>query len=210
MTAFSAYASFATGCLGLLAGCTSSGAVSLPPNAADGARRFRIQHARPAGDHDGDGVDDAGDACPDALEEWNGDRDADGCPEGGRGLVRFDLETGEIDVLDPFALQVMRDPWFHETERRDVLQQIAFFLVAHPELGVEIREEHVEDVCPARSTLHEAQFLIEARGVDPRRIRAEDRMFDPHCARERSRPHPGGATDVVSRLEVRLLLPRRR
>ena len=197
--------------LGLLAGCKSS-STALPPNAADGARRFRIQHARPLeGDKDGDGVDDARDACPDALEEWNGDRDEDGCPEEGRGLVRFDLETGEIDVLDPFALQVMRDPWFHETERRDVLHQIAFFLLAHPDFGVVIGEEPVDDECPEQHLLHKAVFLLEARGVEPERIRTEHRLrLDPHCDNMQWRRPRGGQTDVVSRLEVRLLVPRRR
>ncbi|HEY6077435.1 MAG TPA: hypothetical protein VIW29_01445 [Polyangiaceae bacterium] len=64
----------------------------------------------PSPDKDGDTIDDAVDKCPEALENFDGFEDDDGCPDASPakprpGLARWDEKTGAIVLLRPLGFE---------------------------------------------------------------------------------------------------------
>ena len=49
--------------------------------AGGGASKVKAPLGKVLPDRDRDGIPDNSDLCPDKMEDWDGDRDHDGCPE---------------------------------------------------------------------------------------------------------------------------------
>jgi hypothetical protein len=187
----------------LVAGCRPHGraagaALELPPNAADQARRFQLPRT-PTGDSDRDGVLDRDDGCPGELEFYDGRADLDGCPDGGQAAVQVDEDTGTHVLAfghelvwpsgtrlagEPRVGDVRRGRWplqtfeddttFISWRHDDVLEQIAWFLRAHPRFTrVEIEQRSDDARCDGLDCDRHAEsvrFFLQANGVDARRL----------------------------------------
>jgi hypothetical protein len=171
----------------------------LPPNAADQARRFQLPRS-PTGDTDRDGVLDRDDGCREELEFYDGKADLDGCPDGGRGSVQVDEETGALELGFGNELEFGDDDMLLAWRQEELLLQVAWFLRAHPRFTrVEIEQRSETMECDGLDCDRHAQsvrFFLAAHGVEDSRLHVRhglsgfgsDRSHDPAFA-EAPRSH---------------------
>jgi len=69
------------------------------PNKAEDKDGFRDEDGCPDLDNDEDGIKDEDDKCPNKAEIYNGYKDKDGCPDKGKQLVKINIETKKIEIL---------------------------------------------------------------------------------------------------------------
>jgi len=69
------------------------------PNKAEDKDNFEDEDGCPDLDNDKDGIADTADKCPNKAEVYNGYKDKDGCPDKGRELVKINVVTKKIEIL---------------------------------------------------------------------------------------------------------------
>ncbi len=69
------------------------------PNKAEDKDGFKDEDGCPDLDNDEDGKPDTEDKCPNKAEVYNGYKDEDGCPDKGKQLVKINVETKKIEIL---------------------------------------------------------------------------------------------------------------
>lgn len=97
--------------------------------------------ARARGDLDGDGLEDPFDLCPGQVEDVEGYRDEDGCPDGGDPDQRPPaVEPGRLQVVEGAVrtLRFARDRTDLDRDGLAVLKTAALFLKDLPEAFVEV------------------------------------------------------------------------
>jgi outer membrane protein OmpA-like peptidoglycan-associated protein len=66
---------------------------------AEDIDKFEDEDGCPDLDNDNDGIADVDDKCPNEAEVYNGYKDKDGCPDKGQQLVKINVETKKIEIL---------------------------------------------------------------------------------------------------------------
>ncbi|MCA9540620.1 MAG: OmpA family protein, partial [Myxococcales bacterium] len=153
--------------------------IGIPVEAPEGvdARMAGAEVVTEAGaqvDTDADGILDAVDACPNEPETFNGDNDADGCPDAAKVII---MES-RIEIRERIYFSAGTD----RIEKRSLplIDEMARVLVENPQVKRVEVEGHTDDVGS-----DERNFLIStrraeavvhalvARGVDPKRLEAK-------------------------------------
>ncbi len=107
-------------------------AVDRCPDEAEDEDGFQDGDGCPERDNDGDRVADIDDQCPLEPERPNGTLDRDGCPD--PDLVRLDAAAGRIEVLESALVRFAWDDAGIPAEYEDILDQVAFVMLTHPEI----------------------------------------------------------------------------
>lgn len=125
-------------------------------------------------DFDGDGIYDRNDRCPDALENYNGYKDDDGCSDTLPRRVILILE--KIELLEPIVFTP--DAASIDSRSFPLMEEILRVLEESPELQVRI-EGHTaatgDEDENRQSSMHRAGLVMDylvANGVEPRRLDA--------------------------------------
>ena len=171
-------------------GRASGASLQLPANAADQARRFQLPRS-PTGDSDRDGVPDRDDGCPNELEFYDGKADLDGCPDGGHGVVQIDEEEGAIELAFGHALEFAEDDRLLEWRHEETLEQVAWFLRAHPRFTV-VEIAQIDVGCDGFDCDRHAEWVrlfLLTHGIESDRIDVRPRLGGLGHARDDAFPH---------------------
>jgi outer membrane protein OmpA-like peptidoglycan-associated protein len=143
--------------------------------------------APPPPDRDGDGVEDAKDACPAAPGTASEDPGRNGCP------VLAVVTEEKIEILQAIQFESGKDVIRAESE--PILVQVASILAERPQLRVRV-EGHTDDSGPAELNTRLSQRRADAvktwlsgkGGIDPARLEAQGfgptRPIDPAKTKE--------------------------
>ncbi|TNF36647.1 MAG: hypothetical protein EP329_04960 [Deltaproteobacteria bacterium] len=127
-------------------------------------------------DDDEDGVPDTEDKCPNEKEVYNGVDDEDGCPDEG-GVDTSDIQTisGKITIKE--LINFVSGSAELTPESNAVLDQVATFLLQHPEVKrlrieghTDDRGDQEENVDLSERRAWSVKGYLVAHGVDGRRL----------------------------------------